>query len=88
MVESSSRLPHATMGTVNEASVQAEGEINAQGRLESWTTEILCKRLFETVIVVFEEIGKLEDLGPAGLDGLELAGSEVLAQFGMDLGVG
>ena len=39
----------------------------------------MCKRLFETVIVVLEEIGKLEDLGLAGLDGLELPGSETLA---------
>jgi hypothetical protein len=88
MVESSSRLPHVTMGTVNEASVQAERERNAQGRLESWPTEVSCKRLFETVIVVLEEIGQLEDLGPAGVDGLELAGSEALAQVGMNLGVG
>ena len=61
---------------------------NAQGCLESWTTEVSCKRLFETVIVVLEEIGKLEDLGLAGLDGPEFASSETLAQVGMDLGVG
>ena len=48
--------------------IEAEGRRNAQRGLERWATEVLCKRLFETVIVVFEEIGKLEDLGLAGLD--------------------
>lgn len=65
---------------------EKEGK-NTQGGLERRTTEILCKRCFETVIVVLEEIGKLEDLRLANLDRLEFSGSETLAQVGVYLEV-
>jgi len=69
--------------TVSETSTEAQR--NAQGRLERWAPEVLCKRPFETVIVVLEEVGELENLSLAGLDGLELSGPETLAQVGVDL---
>lgn len=48
----------------------------------------MCKGRFETVIVILDEIGELEDLGLAELDGLEFPSSETLAQVGVDLGIG
>ena len=59
---------------------------HAQRDLERWTTEVASKRLFEAIIVVLEETGKLEDLSLAGTYGPEPARSETLVELGMDLG--
>lgn len=86
IVESSSRLREANNRTRQRKRHRRDStQGNAQRRLERWATEVLCKRRFETVSVVLDEIGELEDLGPAKLNGLEFPSSETLAQVGVDL---
>lgn len=83
MVESSSRLRQPTNKAL--APVAQKRKNSAQGDLERWATEVLCKRGLEAVIVVLEEVGELEDLSLARLNGLYLSRSETLAEVGVDL---